>query len=564
MIWFNNLSLRVKLALGPVFLVLALFGLVAYSLVLLGDNQDSLERLSEGAFGRATQLAKLDAEVKRIHAQLYQLTSLTANDSDAAKAEALAKKLQDDLKGVAALSQNVTTAVAGEPAREALAGKMAASLRDYVEKAKGVADQGSNGAYGLLFMTQALDSFNDFDARQKQLADTVNREKDILVERTSAEAARGRIIFIGATALVTLIAFVVTMFLGNRIAEPVTVIADTLRQLAGGDLRVATPYFGRRDEIGGIANALVVFKSTAIAAEHLDKERERQAQQQEQRAERLETLARQFDIEVTDVLHSVAAAAAQLQSTAAALAAEAKETGSQSAAAMSAAEHAAVNVSTVASATDELTASVAEIGRQVAASAAIAGHAVGESEKANRTVKGMAEASQKIGAVVALINDIASQTNLLALNATIEAARAGEAGKGFAVVASEVKSLATQTARATEEIGGQITGMQRATGEAVGAIDDIGGIIGKMSDIATTIASAVEQQSAATSEIARNVEQAASGTQTVSDNIGAVTLTAGRTGSTAGEVLAAATRLSTQADALRHQIDRFLGEVKAA
>jgi len=564
MTWFNNLSLRVKLALGPVFLVLALFGLVAYSLVLLASNQDSLERLSEGAFARTTLLAKLDAEVKRTHAGLYQLTSVMANDSDAAKAEALAKKLQGDLDRLDRQSKAVIAAVAGDPTRQALAGEMAAALDDYRKNAAAVADQWQNSGYALLFMTQTLASFDAFDAKHKQLADTVNHEKDLLVERTGAEAARGRVIFIGATALVTLIAFVATVLLGNLISEPVTVIADTLRRLAGGDLGVPTPYFGRRDEIGGIANALVVFKSTAIAAEKLDSERERQARQQEQRAERLETLARQFDSEVTGVLQSVAAAAAQLQSTASGLAAEAKETRSQSAAAMSAAEHAAVNVSTVASATDELTASVAEIGRQVAASAAIAGKAVDEAEKTNHTVKGMAEASQKIGAVVALINDIASQTNLLALNATIEAARAGGAGKGFAVVANEVKSLATQTARATEEIGSQITGMQQATGEAVAAIDDIGSIIANMSDITTTIASAVEQQSAATSEIARNVQQAANATASVSDNIGGVTETAGRTGSTASEVLEAATRLSTQAETLRHQIDRFLGEVKAA
>ena len=564
MTWFNNLSLRVKLALGPVFLVLALFGLVFYSLVLLRNNQNALERLSEDAFGRSTLLAKLDSEVKRVHAKLYQLTSVMANGGGAAKAEALAKDLQGDLDGLEAQSQRLIAAVAGEPARETLARDMAASLQGYRDKARVVADQWSDSARALTSMTQALDPFEDFDAKQKQLAEAVNREKEMLVERTSAEASRGRAIFLAATALVALIAFVATVLLGNLIAQPVTVIADTLRQLAGGDLHVATPYFGRRDEIGGIANALVVFKSTAIAAERLDSERERQGQQQEQRAHRLETLARQFDAEVTGVLQSVAAAASQLQSSAGALAVEAKETRSQSAAAMSAAEHAAVNVSTVASATDELTASVAEIGRQVAASAAVAGKAVSEAEKTNRTVKGMAEASQKIGAVVALINDIASQTNLLALNATIEAARAGEAGKGFAVVANEVKSLATQTARATEEIGGQIAGMQQATGEAVAAIDDIGGIIGKMSDIATTIAAAVEQQSAATSEIARNVQQAASGTASVSENIGGVTENAGRTGSTAGEVLEAATRLSAQADALRRQIDRFLGEVKAA
>jgi methyl-accepting chemotaxis protein len=179
-------------------------------------------------------------------------------------------------------------------------------------------------------------------------------------------------------------------------------------------------------------------------------------------------------------------------------------------------------------------------------------------------VRGLADASKKIGAVVTLINNIASQTNLLALNATIEAARAGEAGKGFAVVAGEVKSLAQQTASATEEIAAQVNGMQQATGEAVGAIDGIGATINDISKIATTIASAIEQQGAATAEISRNVQQAASGTSGVSANIGGVSETAVRTGDAAGQVLTAATRLSEQADALRQQIDRFLRDVKAA
>jgi len=189
---------------------------------------------------------------------------------------------------------------------------------------------------------------------------------------------------------------------------------------------------------------------------------------------------------------------------------------------------------------------------------------VGDAEKANQMVQGLVKASQKIGDVVALITDIANQTNLLALNATIEAARAGEAGKGFAVVAAEVKNLATQTAKATEEIGTQINGVQGATRSAVEAIESIAKTIGEINGITSTIAAAVEEQSAATKEIARNVEQAATGTQEVSSNIGGVGQAANDTGTSATQVLAVARDLSKQSDTLKSVVIKFLAEVKAA
>ncbi len=271
-----------------------------------------------------------------------------------------------------------------------------------------------------------------------------------------------------------------------------------------------------------------------------------------------------FDEMMHAALDTVRAAAEQMQMTASSLASGADQTNRQAAAVAAAAEEATNNVQTVAAASEELATSIAEISRQVADSTATASHAVSESELAAKQIGELTEAAEKIGNVVNLINDIAAQTNLLALNATIEAARAGEAGRGFAVVAAEVKSLAGQTANATDEITSQISGIQEATRNAEAAIGKIRSTISSVNEIATTIASAVEQQGFATQEIARNVQEAATGTGDVSANIGGVSQAAGETGTGAKAVLGAVHELTDQADKLQAEVDKFFATVRAA
>ena len=319
----------------------------------------------------------------------------------------------------------------------------------------------------------------------------------------------------------------------------------------------------RGDEFGLVGVALRLFEERIREAKRLAAEDIRQQEVRTRQAELLEQTVKGFSDDADAVIKTLSAASTELEATAQSLTATADETSAQSQSVASAAEQAAGNVQTVATASEELGASIGEIGRQVTQSAQIAGNAVEEARKTNDTVQGLAEAAQRIGEVVTLINDIAGQTNLLALNATIEAARAGEAGKGFAVVAQEVKNLANQTAKATEEISSQITAIQDETSDAVGAIRRIQEIISEINDISTTIASAVEEQGVATQEISRNVQETAKGTQQVTENIVAVSQAARDTGAASTQVLSSSQELARQTEDLRARIDDFTVKVRA-
>lgn len=371
---------------------------------------------------------------------------------------------------------------------------------------------------------------------------------------------------IGALVAVALLLVIgMSFLLGRSIVKPILGMTAAMRKIAEGDTSIEVPARNRRDEVGGMAQSVQVFKDNMIEAARLRGEQdELKGRSEAEKKSLLGKMADDFEKGVRHSLDTLTGAATEMRATSQSMSATAEETSHQATTVAAVAEQASANVQTVAAATEELSSSVSEIGRQVAESTKIAGHAVEQANRTNVTVQGLSAAAQKIGDVVKLISDIASQTNLLALNATIEAARAGEAGRGFAVVASEVKSLASQTAKATEDISAQVVAMQDATAEAVQAIESIGGTIGSINEIATMIASAVEEQGSATREIARNVQEAAQGTGEVSSNIVGVNAAAGETGTAANQVLASAEQLSGQAATLRADVDRFLANIRAA
>ena len=369
----------------------------------------------------------------------------------------------------------------------------------------------------------------------------------------------------GMIAAILVVMIGVSLVMARSITRPINGMSEAMRSLAGGNLETEVPGMGRGDEIGKMADAVQIFRANAIEQKRLEEESKLASKRAEdEKRQAMQKVANDFEASVMSVVESLSHTATEMQATAKSMSAAADQTEQQAGSAANASEDASGNVQTVATAAEELTSSIEEIGRQVNRSSQTANKAVDNARATNAKVEGLVESAQKIGDVVKLIQDIAEQTNLLALNATIEAARAGEAGKGFAVVANEVKSLATQTAKATEEIALQISEIQNSTTDAASAIKSIGETVEEINDIASSISAAVEEQGAATQEIARNVQQASAGTQKVAGNVAAVSKTAAETGSSANEVLQAAGELARQSEGLRSEVDQFIAQIRVA
>ena len=564
--WYARLGLRAKIMVVVGAMAFGTLGIAAY----LMHRWQEADRSYSGLIAREGKAAGLGltirGDVQNLGRQMNNVQLLRTP-------EGLEPLERSVLELVAALRRNLAAMAALDVAggaetlafaRDAVARLDANAQRAIAAKRAGAADHdratrdiwaSPDGRPQVIALYERMAAFAD------ELSADVNGRNEAL----SATLRQGMMLaLVGILALLAAIGGAALFATQRTILAPLGRLETALGRLRDGALEHEVPGLDAGAEIGRMAASVAALREALRAAEAVRREQEMASARERDRAAALAAAVKTFEVQATAGLRGVTEAAATLEGTAGSLEATAQSGSATATSVAAAAEEAAANVNTVAASAEELAASIGEVARQVQESAAVARRATEDARGTDAIVRNLSDAAQRIGEVVRMIADIAGQTNLLALNATIEAARAGEAGKGFAVVASEVKQLAAQTARATEQIGGQISAMQEETGRAVEAIGGIARTIGAMNEMAMQVAAAAEQQAVATKEITRSVAEAAGGTQEVTRYVATVSDGAAQTGVAAAGLRAASGRLLTESDGLRREVETFLGRVRAA
>jgi len=561
-----KLTLRARL-LGTPIVALLLFALLgAGFLRVVLTEQKSIASIESEQLARNELVTHFLADLSRNQRTLTELLSTVGGQVDEEQIYERGRQALDDVRSLAARFADARPRFEGSAEMAAVyenAVREMTAYRGAVVSALQLAT--ADARLTSVQLGKAMRSYVQLVDQMTSVLDlTGNKIAEKLGDLSSQSQRTSYGLGVLTLAFAVLLLLLSWLFYRN-IAASLNAVTVIMTRLADDDLATEVPDQERRDEIGAMARAVQVFKEKALQVRQLRNEQsamdERTAAEKRRGAREVADRLRTTVGRIADV---VAAAAADMQTTATRLAETADKANQQSSAVATAADDASGNVRAVAATAEELSASVAAIDQQVATSTKVVTEAVEEARRTNMTVDNLSTVGQRIGEVVQLIQEVASRTNLLALNATIEAARAGESGKGFAVVASEVKSLANQTAAATEDIKKQIEAMRGATGQAVTAIRATANTIANVNEIASTIASAVRQQGAATREIADNVRQVAGSANSISTNIAGVSRAVGETGSASRDVLTAAQQLSNQAEELKGELSSFLASVAAA